>query len=427
MSSVVIVGAQWGDEGKGKVTDYLASKADMVVRYQGGGNAGHTVVIGSQEFRLHLIPSGIFYPDKTCVIGNGVVIDPEMLFQEIDDLAARGTNTGRLYISDRAHLALPFHQRLDEIEEEARGDRQIGTTKHGIGPAYVDKVARSGIRLSDVLAPGWEEYVSGLVNQKRMMLSRLYCMSGIDANEVVSWLAPYVERMRPFIADTSLIISQHLADDQKVLFEGAQGTFLDIDHGTYPFVTASSTTAGGACTGSGIGPTAIDTVLGVCKAYLTRVGEGPFPTELPGADGENLRLRGMEFGTTTGRPRRCGWLDLVQLRYAVRINGLSGLIITKLDVLDSLPKIRLCAAYRRGKEIFKEFPATLRVLQDCQPVYEDVDGWEQDTSRIRNYQDLPERARLFLERIRQATGVPVVMVSVGPEREQTFVMRDIIF
>lgn len=425
MSCIVIVGAQWGDEGKGKVTDYLASRADVVVRYQGGNNAGHTVVIGSQEFRLHLIPSGIFYPDKVCIIGNGMVVDPEVLFEELDGLLARGIKNGRLYISDRAHILLPCHKQLDEVEEDARGSQKIGTTRRGIGPAYVDKVSRVGLRTGELLEPGWEEYVSQLIEQKNIVLEKLYGVPGFDSAEIVEWLRPYAERMRPLITDTSLLLSRYLAEGRNVLFEGAQGTLLDLDHGTYPFVTASSPAAGGACTGSGIGPTAIDRVLGVCKAYLTRVGEGPFPTELTGVDCEDLRQRGMEFGTTTGRPRRCGWLDLVMLRYAVRVNGMNGLIITKLDVLDQMPKIRLCATYRwRGEEL-REFPASLRVLRECEPVYEELDGWQQDTSGVRRYQDLPAAARRYLERISEITGVPVVMVSVGPDREQTIIMEDV--
>lgn len=425
MSCIVIVGAQWGDEGKGKVTDYLARKADVVVRYQGGNNAGHTVVIGSQKFRLHLIPSGILYPDKTCIIGNGMVVDPEVLFEELDDLAAQGVRGARLYISDRAHLLLPCHKRLDEAEEDARGSQKIGTTRRGIGPAYVDKVSRVGLRTGELLEPGWEEYVSQLIERKNVVLEKLYGVPGFDPGEIVEWLRPYADRMRPMIADTSLLLSRFLAEGKNVLFEGAQGTLLDLDHGTYPFVTASSPVAGGACTGSGIGPTAIDRVLGVCKAYLTRVGEGPFPTELTGVDGDDLRQRGMEFGTTTGRPRRCGWLDLVMLRYAVRVNGMSGLIITKLDVLDPMPRIRLCTAYRWRGEVLEEFPASLRVLRECEPVYEELEGWQQDTSGARRLEDLPAAARKYLERISDVLGIPVVMVSVGPDRQQTIIIEDV--
>jgi adenylosuccinate synthase len=427
MSGVVIVGAQWGDEGKGKVTDYLARQAHLVVRYQGGNNAGHTVVIGSREFRLHLIPSGIFYPDKVCVIGNGMVIDPEVLFQELDNFVAQGVETARLYISDRAHLLFPYHLRLDELEEESRGAERIGTTKRGIGPAYADKVARSGLRVGELVEPGWEARVSQLVLDKNRIFERLYGVPGFKPEQIVEWLRPYAARLRPYLTDTSLILAGALAQDKNILFEGAQGTMLDLDHGTYPFVTSSSPTAGGACYGAGVGPTAIDLVLGVSKAYLTRVGEGPFPTELTGPRCEEIRERGREFGTTTGRPRRCGWLDLVMLRYAARVNGLGGLIITKLDVLDTQPEIKLCAAYRAGGSVVTEFPASLRLLQECEPVYEELEGWQQDTSEIRREEDLPPAARRFLQRITELTGIPVVMVSVGPDREQTVVLRDVFF
>ncbi|NPV29475.1 MAG: adenylosuccinate synthase [Firmicutes bacterium] len=427
MPGIVIVGAQWGDEGKGKVTDYLARRADLVVRYQGGNNAGHTVVVGSREFRLHLIPSGILYPDKICVIGNGMVIDPEVLFQELDAFRAQGLETARLYISDRAHLLLPYHLRLDELEEESRGKERIGTTRRGIGPAYVDKVARSGLRVGELLEPDWEARLSQMVREKNRIFERLYGVPGFKPEQIVAWLEPYVERLRPYLVDTSLVLAEALAEGRNILFEGAQGTMLDVDHGTYPYVTSSSPTAGGVCTGAGVGPTAVSLVLGVCKAYLTRVGEGPFPTELKGAQCDEIRERGREFGTTTGRPRRCGWLDLVMVRYAARVNGLGGLIITKLDVLDSLPEIRLCTAYRAGGKVITEFPASLRVLQECEPVYEVFEGWQQDTSRARREEELPPAARRFLDRIAVLTGIPVVMVSVGPDREQTVVLRDVFF
>lgn len=425
MASVVIVGAQWGDEGKGKVTDYLAGQADLVVRYQGGNNAGHTVVTGGREFKLHLVPSGIFYPDKTCIIGNGVVLDPEVLFQELDELAQRGVPTGRLFISDRAQLLLPYHKRLDGAEEQSRGSQRIGTTGRGIGPAYVDKVSRTGLRAGDLLDPSWEERLVYLVEQKNLVLEKLYGLEGFDPGEVVAWLRPYAGRLKPLIADTSLIIAEGQAAGKHILFEGAQGTFLDLDHGTYPYVTSSNASAGGACTGAGVGPTAINLALGVVKAYLTRVGEGPFPTELDDETGRSLRERGREFGVTTGRPRRCGWLDLVMLRYAARINGLGGMIITKLDVLDRLETIKLCTAYSYQGRLLKEFPSNLKVLQDCRPVYEEMEGWQRDTSTIRSYEQLPEQARAYLERISAFTGVPLSIVSVGPDREQTFVLREV--
>jgi adenylosuccinate synthase len=425
MPGVVIVGAQFGDEGKGKMTDYLASRADCIVRYQGGNNAGHTVVIGGQEFRLHIIPSGIFYPEKVCVIGNGLVVDPEVMFQELDDLLNQGLKLARLYISDRAHLILPYHVRLDEAEENSRGAGQIGTTKRGIGPAYTDKIARLGFRTGELLEAGWEKRLGAITLEKNRLLKQLYGIEGDAPEQIIDWMQRYAERMRPFLTDTSLVLAELAAAGKQILFEGAQGTMLDIDHGTYPFVTSSSPTAGGACIGAGVGPTAVNLVLGVCKAYLTRVGEGAFPTELTGSDGEELRKLGREYGVTTGRARRCGWIDLVMLRYAARVNGLNGLLITKLDVLDSFPVIRLCNAYQGNSGTIREFPASQRLLQACEPVYEDLEGWQQDTSGIRRYEDLPKAARRFIERIGEVAGLPVKAISVGPDREQTIMLQEL--
>jgi adenylosuccinate synthase len=425
MSGVVIVGAQWGDEGKGKMTDYLARQADVVVRYQGGNNAGHTVVIGTQEYRLHLIPSGIFYPDKVCIIGNGLVVDPESLLEELDTLLKQGVKPSRLYISDRAHVLLPYHKRLDGIEEESRGSRQIGTTKRGIGPCYADKVARTGLRMGDLLEPDWEAQLKGLVSDKNRILQKFYGVEGFDPAETVAWMSSIAARLHPYIADTSLIIAYAAQAGKQILYEGAQGTLLDLDHGTFPFVTSSSPTAGGACTGAGVGPTAIDVVLGVCKAYTTRVGEGPFPTEEFGELGDQLRESGAEFGTTTGRPRRCGWLDLVIMRYTARVNGLSGLLITKLDVLDKLPVLKICNTYSYQGRILKDFPASLRVLEGCEPVYEEMPGWQQETTGVKTYDDLPINARAYIQRISEITGVPVTMVSVGPDRNQTLVLSKV--
>ncbi len=419
MSGVVIVGAQFGDEGKGKMTDYLARQADCVVRYQGGNNAGHTVVIGGHEYRLHLIPSGIFYPEKVCVIGNGVVIDPEVMFQELDELLSQGLKLARLYISDRAHLILPYHLRLDAAEENCRGDGRIGTTRRGIGPAYTDKISRVGFRAGELLEDGWEQRLIELVLEKNKALERLYGSEGFQPEQVIAWLRPHAERLRPFLTDTSLVLAELASQGRHILFEGAQGTMLDIDHGTYPFVTSSSPTAGGACIGAGVGPTAIGRVLGVCKAYLTRVGEGLFPTELQGPECESLRDRGREFGTTTGRARRCGWIDLVMLRYAGRVNGMSGLIITKLDVLDALPAIKLCTAYRCNGSTLEELPGSQRLLQASEPVYEELEGWQQDISGVRRYDDLPAAARRYVERVSEIAGLPVVAISVGPDRDQT--------
>jgi adenylosuccinate synthase len=425
MPGVVIVGAQFGDEGKGKMTDYLACQADCVVRYQGGNNAGHTVVIGGHEFRLHLIPSGIFYAEKVCVIGNGMVIDPEALFQELDELLNQGPKLARLYISDRAHLLLPYHLRLDEAEENCRGAERIGTTRRGIGPAYTDKVARVGFRTGELLEPGWEKRLEAKALEKNRILEQFYDSKGCEPEQVIDWMRRLALRLRPFLTDTSLVLAELAAQGKHILFEGAQGTMLDIDHGTYPFVTSSSPTAGGACIGAGVGPTAINQVLGVCKAYLTRVGEGIFPTELDGPACEEIRKRGREFGTTTGRARRCGWIDLVMLRYAARVNGLDGLLITKLDVLDSFPVIRLCNAYTCNGSTIKGFPSSQQVLQACDPVYEDMDGWQQDTSGIRRYEDLPMAARRFIERLSEVSGLPVLAISVGPDREQTIMLQEL--
>ena len=425
MPGVVIVGAQFGDEGKGKMTDYLAGRAECVVRYQGGNNAGHTVVIGGHEFRLHIIPSGIFYPEKVCVIGNGMVIDPEVLFQELDDLLNKGLKLARLYISDRAHLLMPYHLRLDEAEENYRGAGRIGTTRRGIGPAYTDKVARLGFRTGELLEPGWEKRLEAMTLEKNRILEQFYGSKGCEPELVIDLMRRYAERLRPFLTDTSLVLAEMAARGKRILYEGAQGTMLDIDHGTYPFVTSSSPTAGGACIGAGVGPTAINLVLGVCKAYLTRVGEGIFPTDLDGPVGEEIRDRGREFGTTTGRARRCGWIDLVMLRYAARVNGLDGLLITKLDVLDSFPAIRMCNAYNCSGSTIREFPASQQFLQSCEPVYEDMEGWQQDTSGVRRYEDLPAAARRFIERISEVTGLPVMAISVGPDREQTIMLQEL--
>lgn len=426
MSTLVLIGVQWGDEGKGKITDFLAEKADLVVRYQGGNNAGHTVVVGGQEFKLHLVPSGILYPDKLCLIGNGVVIDPAVLVQELDNLVARGIRTDKLRISPRAHVILPYHRRLDQCEEEKKGERRIGTTCRGIGPAYTDKTARVGIRMGELVDE--EEFQSHLkrnLEDKNRLFREVYHTAGFEPAEILNTYRSYAQRLKPFMADVSVIVNEAIEQGKKILFEGAQGTLLDLDHGTYPYVTSSHPVAAGACLGAGIGPTRIDRVMGVAKAYVTRVGEGPFPTELKDSLGDHMRARGGEFGTTTGRPRRCGWFDAVVARYAVRINGLDYLAITKLDVLTGLEKIRLCTAYRYKGEILTDFPATLKVLAACEPVYEELPGWLEDISHLRRYEDLPVNARRYLERITELAGVPVAIIGVGPGREQTIVSRDI--
>ncbi|MEM3485143.1 MAG: adenylosuccinate synthase, partial [Candidatus Methanomethyliaceae archaeon] len=387
-------------------------------------NAGHTVVIDGQEFRLHLIPSGIFYPDKICLIGNGVVIDPAVLVRELDMLAEQGISTGNLRISPRAHLIMPYHRRLDEAEEDRRGDSRIGTTRRGIGPAYMDKAARSGIRVVDLLDP--EEFAARLrdnIAEKNKVLSQIYGVPGFDFEEVLSEYLRLAERIRPYVADTSVVVNEAIKAGRNVLFEGAQGTLLDLDHGTYPYVTSSHPTAGAACLGAGIGPTRIDRVVGVAKAYVTRVGGGPFPSELHGELGDLLRQRGREFGTTTGRPRRCGWFDAVVVRYAARINGLDYLALTKLDILSGLPEVRICRSYRYRGEELTEFPASLKVLAECEPVYETLPGWDEDISGVREYGALPANARRYVERIVELTGVPVALIGVGTGRHQTIAVH----
>lgn len=426
MPSVVLIGSQWGDEGKGKITDFLAEKADMVVRYQGGNNAGHTVVVDNREFKLHLIPSGILYPGTTCIIGNGVVIDPNVLVKELDYLEKEGINTDNLRISLRAHLIMPYHIRLDELQEEEKGDRKIGTTKRGIGPAYMDKAARVGIRIVDLMDEEvFAERLRLNLDEKNRILNKVYEVEGFDFDEIFASYRTLYKRFAKYISDTSVLIDEYLAEGKNVLFEGAQGTLLDMDHGTYPYVTSSHPIAGAACIGAGVGPSKINTVIGVVKAYTTRVGEGPFPTELLGEDGDSIRQKGHEFGTTTGRPRRCGWLDTVILRYATRVSGLNYLAITKLDVLDDLEKIKICVAYKYQGEILKDFPASLKVLAQCEPVYETYDGWMTDTTNIRNFDDLPENAKKYIERITQLVDVEPAIIAVGPKRSQSIVRANL--
>ncbi|KNZ69735.1 adenylosuccinate synthetase [Thermincola ferriacetica] len=426
MSAVVLIGAQWGDEGKGKVTDFLAEQADLVVRYQGGNNAGHTVVVGDQEFKLHLIPSGILYPEKMCLIGNGVVIDPLVLLKELEYLAGRGIKTDNLRISPRAHIIMPYHKKLDEVIEESKGTKKIGTTKRGIGPAYMDKAARVGIRVVDLLdREEFEELLEINLEEKNHLLTKVYETEGFDKKAILDEYLSYAEALRKYVADTSVLINNALKAGKKVLFEGAQGTLLDLDHGTYPFVTSSHPIAGAACIGAGIGPTKISKVLGIVKAYTTRVGEGPFPTELFDETGKLIQTNGNEFGTTTGRPRRCGWFDAVIVRYAARISGLTSIAITKLDVLTGLPVLKICTGYRYRNEIITEFPASLKVLSECEPIYEEMKGWQEDISQVNRYEDLPDAAKAYLERIRQLVEVPVSIIGVGTRRSQTIIRENI--
>ena len=420
MAAVVLVGAQWGDEGKGKITDFLAQKADCVVRYQGGSNAGHTVEVKDEKFMLHLIPSGILYPATLCIVGNGVVVDMEKIIEELAGLQKRGIDTSNLRISRKAPVVLPYHKKLDTLEDKKS---QIGTTKRGIGPTYADKINRIGFRIADFLEDReiLENRFKAQVEYKNRIIREIYQEEGFDWKQLLQETLEQVAQLKPYLADTSYLIHQYIQEDKKVLFEGAQGTMLDIDHGTYPFVTSSHPIAGGACVGAGIGPTCIDRVLGVAKAYTTRVGEGPFPTELHDADGEILRQRGMEFGTTTGRPRRCGWLDVVVLRYAVRVNGLTDLAITKLDVLDEFATIKICIAYRYKGQLIYEFPDTTSLLNQCEPEYIELPGWQQDITGVTTYKELPANAQNYLAKIEELTGVKQSLIAVGPGREQTIV------
>ena len=421
MPNIVLVGAQWGDEGKGKVIDLLAPHADYIVRFQGGNNAGHTVVIGDDEFVLHLIPSGILHKKKICVIGNGVVIDPKALLDEIDTLKKRGVDVAaRLLISDKAHIIFPYHKRLDELKE-LRNTNRLGTTKKGIGPSYADKVARSGIRTIDLLdEKTFRAKLKNILNEKNAILTRIYNDPGYNYEELAEEYLNYASRMKRYICDTAKVLNEAIEDKKQILFEGAQGTLLDVDHGTYPFVTSSSATAGGACTGTGVGPTKIDKVIGVVKAYTTRVGEGPFPTEFPQDLMKEIREKGREFGATTGRPRRCGWFDAVIVKHSVIINGIDEIVVTKLDVLDDLEKIKICTAYKYGGRIYKDFPSSLEALVDCEPVYEELPGWRSDTTRVTHYGKLPRKAKDYLKKLEKLVKSRIVLISVGSKRSQSF-------
>jgi adenylosuccinate synthase len=426
MSTVVLIGSQWGDEGKGKVTDFLAEKADVVVRYQGGTNAGHTLTVGDEVFKLHLIPSGILYPGKSCVIGNGVVLDPAALIREMTGLQERNIDIAQLRISDRAHLVMPYHRRLDELEEEQRGKGKIGTTLRGIGPAYMDKVHRTGLRVADLLdETELRERIAVLLDGKNILLTKVYGAEPFDPEEMFAEYREYGKLLRPYVTDTSLLLEEKIKQGKKVLFEGAQGTMLDLDHGTYPYVTSSSPAAGGACIGAGVGPTRIGKVIGVTKAYTTRVGDGPFPSEINDPVGDRIREVGREYGTTTGRPRRVGWLDGVILSYACRINGLDQVALTLLDVLTGLDTVKICTAHRFRGETIRHVPATIRALEECEPVFEDFPGWHEDLTEIERFEDFPQAAKNYVQRITDLTGVPVALVSVGPGRKQTKILQDI--
>jgi adenylosuccinate synthase len=419
--NIAVLGAQWGDEGKGKIVDLLTPNFSIVARYQGGHNAGHTVYANGRKFVLRLLPSGILHDGITCVIGNGLVVDPQALFGEIDELASAGITVGdRLVISDKAHLILPYHRELDLLSEARRGERKIGTTSRGIGPAYEDKIARRGVRVGDLADPS---SLAEAVKQNVAARNRLIGDTQMDWRQVLADLAKAWERMAPWVGDVSLFLARARQAGRAVMFEGAQGTLLDIDHGTYPYVTSSNATIGGVCTGLGIGPRAIDAVLGVAKAYTTRVGEGPLPTELTGEMGNRLRESGQEFGAVTGRPRRCGWYDAVVVRYAVRVNGLDALALTKLDVLDDLPEIQVCTSYRRKGASLTEMPSDIAQLSACEPVYETLPGWTSPTRGVRRYADLPRGAQHYIARLEEITGVPAAVVSTGSAREDT-IIRD---
>ena len=425
MANVVVVGAQWGDEGKGKITDLLSRSADVVVRYQGGVNAGHTVVVKDQTFKLHLIPSGILYPDTECVIGSGTVIDPEALIGELDKLKELNISAENLYISNAAHVTMPYHRLIDQAAEERRGNQKIGTTKRGIGPTYADKSERIGIRIVDLMDhERLREKLAWTIQYKNGILEKLYGLELLDPAAVLDEYAEYAERLRPHIFDSSLHVYKAIQQRKNVLFEGAQGTLLDLDHGTYPYVTSSNPVAGGACIGTGIGPTVIDRVIGVAKAYTTRVGEGPFPTELTDEVGDHLGDRGAEFGTTTGRRRRCGWFDAVIGRYAVRINGLDCLAITKLDVLDEVDEIKVCVAYELDGERCEELPGSAHTFARCKPIYKTLPGWKQSTDHCRSLEDLPKAALGYLKFLAELMEVPIAIVSLGASRDQTIIVED---
>ena len=427
MPAIVLLGAQWGDEGKGKATDLLGDKVKYVVRYQGGNNAGHTVVIGDQKYALHLLPSGILSPNCIPVIGNGVVIDPAVLLDEIKGLNERGIDTSKLKISTNAHLITPYHRTIDKVTERFLGNSKIGTTGRGIGPSYADKINRIGIRVQDLFDPSiLKQKLEGALRDKNQVLIKVFNRKGIEVEEVFSEYLSYAESLKKYVVDTSLLLNQALDKGEVVLLEGSQGTLLDVDHGTYPFVTSSNPTAGGAATGSGIGPTKISRVIGIVKAYTTRVGSGPFPTELFDEDGERLRTIGGEFGTTTGRSRRCGWYDALIARYAVRINGLTDFFLTKLDVLTGWEKIPVCVAYEIDGKKVDELPSSQTDFHHAKPIYEYLPGWSEDISNAKSLNELPSNARSYVKYLEEISGAPMSAIGVGPGRDQTIVVKDLI-
>ncbi|KGP92665.1 adenylosuccinate synthetase [Pontibacillus chungwhensis BH030062] len=426
MSSVVVVGTQWGDEGKGKITDFLSEKAKVVARYQGGDNAGHTIQFEGETYKLHLIPSGIFYNDKECVIGNGMVINPKALVKELAYLHERNVSTSNLRISNRAHVILPYHIKLDALQEESKGDNKIGTTNKGIGPAYMDKAGRMGIRIADLLdADAFREKLTQNLIEKNKFFEKVYESDTMAVDEIFNEYFEYGQQIAQYVCDTSKLLNDAIDSDQPVLFEGAQGVMLDVDQGTYPFVTSSNPTAGGVAIGSGVGPTKIDHVVGVSKAYTSRVGDGPFPTELHDETGDRIREVGREYGTTTGRPRRVGWFDSVVVSHARRVSGITALSLNSIDVLTGIDTLKICVAYQYKGERLEEYPANLNILADCEPVYEEMPGWTEDITSVKNFEDLPTNAQHYVNRVSELTGIPLNVFSVGPDRNQTNVLKDI--
>ena len=420
MAIRVVVGTQWGDEGKGKYIDMLAKDSEYVVRFAGGNNAGHTIVSEGVKHALHLIPSGILHKNKICIIGNGVVIDPAVLVEEMKKLNEKGVSTDNLFISDRAHVIMPYHKAIDALQEKARGKDGIGTTKRGIGPAYMDKAERSGIRMCDLMDEEiFAEKVRANLEIKNAIIEKIYGGAKFDTEQVINEYLVYANLLRKHVKDTNILLHKSIEQGKEILFEGAQATFLDIDFGTYPYVTSSSPVSGGVCTGAGVGPNCIDEIYGIMKAYTTRVGAGPFVTEQDNEIGDTIRELGHEYGTTTGRPRRCGWLDLVMIKYAARVNGLTYLAINHVDTIGKIDKIKLCTGYTKDGEIIDYIPASLKELEKCKPIYEEFDGWNEDISAMRTYEELPENTKVYLKRIEEVTGVPVGFIGVGPDREQT--------
>ena len=426
MTSIVVVGTQWGDEGKGKITDFLSKKADAIARFAGGDNAGHTIKIGDETYKLHLIPSGIFYKDKVSVIGNGLVVNPKSLVTELSGLHARNIDTSNLRISNRAHVILPYHIYQDKVEEESRGENKIGTTAKGIGPCYQDKVARNGIRMADLLDKEvFEQKLRYNLAQKNRLFEKFYEVEGLSFDDIFEEYYEYGQQLAKYVTDTSKVLNDILDEGGKVLFEGAQGVMLDVDQGTYPYVTSSNPVAGGVAIGAGVGPNAVQRVVGVCKAYTSRVGDGPFPTELFDEVGNQIREVGREYGTTTGRPRRVGWFDSVVVRHSRRVSGITDLALNSIDVLSGLETVKICTAYELNGEIITEYPANNHIIEQCKPVYEELPGWTEDITDVRSLDELPENARKYIERILELTGIQLMTFSVGPAREQTNIVNEI--